>query len=352
MKKLTFSTIILFLILSLLVPTLVLITGCSGNLTEVKETRSMMSTFITITVYDSSQINAKNAVNAAFDEFARIEKLLNIYNASSEISALNSDKTITQFSKDFEENIAAAVIYCKLTNGSFDITVQPVLDLYTHTFKDENRSPTDNEIKDELTKVDCSKVSLNRNATITIGSNQTITLGGIAKGYAVDKAIEILKSYGIKHALVNAGGNMMALGDKGEGNEKEIDNSNKWSIALRNPRNETEYITLIHLKDKAVSTSGDYERYFDPEKKFHHIINPQTGYSATELISVTIIADNAFDADALSTSVFVLGKEKGMALIESLPDVEGLIITKDREIVKSSGFEAISSNNVLGTITT
>ncbi|MBW2984656.1 FAD:protein FMN transferase, partial [Candidatus Woesearchaeota archaeon] len=102
---------------------------------------------------------------------------------------------------------------------------------------------------------------------------------------------------------------------------------------------ENEYLAIIKLNDKSVATSGDYERYFEPDKKFHHIVDPRTGYSATELISVTIVTDTALDADALATSVFVLGPEKGLELIESLENVEGLLITKDREIIKSSGFE-------------
>jgi len=154
-------------------------------------------------------------------------------------------------------------------------------------------------------------------------------LGGIAKGYAVDRAIEILKEKGIKNALVNAGGDMQTIGKK-YGNMQ-------WGIALANPRNTNEFITAFPISNKAIVTSGDYERFFDENKSFHHIVDPNTGYSATELISVTILADNAFDADAISTAVFVLGKEKGLDLIESLNNTEALIITNNKEIFTSSG---------------
>jgi thiamine biosynthesis lipoprotein len=214
-----------------------------------------------------------------------------------------------------------------ISNGSFDITVQPILDLYTETFQNEKRPPTEEEVKEAQKRIDYRQIILTENQ-ISIGPDQEITLGGIAKGYAVEKAVDILKSMGIKSALVNAGGNMRAIGKKPD--------DLPWNIALKNPRNETEYLTMVYLDNNAIATSGDYERYFNENKTFHHIINPKTGYSATELISTTIVTENAFDADALSTTVFVLGKEKGLQLCESLENTSCLIITRNREIIKSS----------------
>jgi thiamine biosynthesis lipoprotein len=156
-----------------------------------------------------------------------------------------------------------------------------------------------------------------------------ITLGAIAKGYAVDQAIDLLKSEGIQHALIDAGGDIRAIGRKSEG---------PWGIALQNPRNSSDYVALIPLDDQAVATSGDYERFFDENKSFHHIIDPKTGYSATSLISVTVIAKNLTHADALATTIFVMGPEKGIGLLESLPDVEGLLITRDRKVLSTEGF--------------
>ena len=207
--------------------------------------------------------------------------------------------------------------------------MQPILDLYTHTFQELNRSPTDNEIKETLKTVGYENIFI-KNKYAELKPNTKITLGGIAKGYIIDKAIEVLKNNNINHALVNAGGDMRAIGNKGKDN---------WQIALQNPRDKKDSITTIQLNNKAVATSGDYERYFDDNFKFHHIVDPRTGYSATELISVTILTDKAIDADALATSVFVLGKEKGLELIENLENTEGLIITSEKEIIKSSGFD-------------
>jgi len=141
----------------------------------------------------------------------------------------------------------------------------------------------------------------------------------------------VLKENHIEHALVNAGGDIRAMGSKTE--------DKSWNVALRNPKNRTEHITVLNLCDMSVATSGNYERYFSEEARASHIIDPETGYATDELLSATIIAENATDADALATAVFVLGEVDGMKLVESLDGIEGLIITPDRRILRSSGFE-------------
>lgn len=314
----------------LIILTIIFFSACTPRLFEIKESRDLMGTIVTITIYDSNKKLANEATNTAFSEISRIENLLSNFKNDSEVSILNREKEIESPSEDLLLNIQKAIYYSELSDGAFDITVQPILDLYKESFSVNKRSPTDEEINEELKKVDYKKIKIGENR-ISINKDQKITLGGIAKGYAVDKAINILKQNGIKYALVNAGGDMRAVGKK----YGSVD----WSIALANPRDKNKHITLIKLSDKAVVTSGDYERFFDENKKFHHIVNPKTGYSATELISVTILADNAFDADAISTAVFVLGREKGLMLIENLENVEGLIITREKEIIKSSRFQ-------------
>jgi thiamine biosynthesis lipoprotein len=156
-----------------------------------------------------------------------------------------------------------------------------------------------------------------------------MTLGGIAKGYAADEALETLKNMGIKHALVNAGGDIRTLGTKPGGES--------WGIALVNPDDTTQSLAEFVVEGQAVTTSGNYERYFNPDKSVHHIINPKTGFSADECISVTIIAESGTRADALATGVFVLGPTDGMDLVEELDDVEALIVDISRNIFRSSG---------------
>jgi thiamine biosynthesis lipoprotein len=308
-----------------------LVSGCAERLIEIKQTEEHMGTTVTIAVMDSDAKKAKLAINHAFLEIERIEKLMSTYIENSSVSLLNKKSILENVDIDLVYVIKKAQHYSELSDGAFDITVQPILDLYRESFSVRKRAPSEEEIKKALELVNYKNLIVDDEKVRFRKRGMTITLGGIAKGYAIDRAIDVLELKGIKHALVNAGGDMRAIGMKSE--------SESWKIALQNPRDKKEYITIIKLNNRSVATSGDYERYFEPTKKFHHIVNPKTGYSATELISATIVAEKAIDADALATSVFVMGAEKGMALIERLDNVEGLLITKGREVLKSSGFD-------------
>jgi thiamine biosynthesis lipoprotein len=163
-----------------------------------------------------------------------------------------------------------------------------------------------------------------------------ITLGGVAKGYAVDVAIESLKSDGISSGFVNAGGDGRYIGTKPDGS--------LWRVGLQNPDKSGDAVTIMNIRDVAVATSGNYERYFSDEAKVSHIADPRTGYPSSNLISSTVIAKTAMDADALATSVFILGEKDGLAMIEKLDGVECLIITNDKKIIRSSGFSSYESN--------
>jgi FAD:protein FMN transferase len=321
----------IYVLILLIIAVLITVTTVSADSSVKKISRSeeLMDTFFTITVYSDKPETTETAISEAFNEIKKIESELNIYDENSELSSLNRNKILKAPSEDLKIDIERSLYYSNLSDGAFDITVQPILDLFKKSFSEKNSAPSAKMISKELKKVDYKRIII-KDREIKIGDDQRITLGGIAKGYAVEKAVEILKRHNITMALVDASGNMRALGKKPDGG---------WNIAIADPRDANNYITIIPLENNAVSTSGDYERYFDDNMEYHHIINPKTGYSATELISVTIVTDNAFDADALSTAVFILGKEKGMKLIESLPGIEGLIITKEREILRSSGFK-------------
>jgi len=285
---------------------------------EISETRELMGTFVTIRIAGDT-----GKINAAFSEIEKVNSMMSNYNPDSEVSALNREKE-ADGSKELRHVLSRALFYSELSDGAFDVTVQPILDLYKKSFEETGRPPSKEEIILELEKVGYEQIRLG-DQKITLGGNGKITFGGIAKGYALDRAVEKLEELGVKRGLVNAGGDLRGFGNR------------EWEVALANPRDEKDYITIVRFKNKAVATSGDYERYFDENKSFHHIVDPHTGYSATELISVTIIADKAIDADATATSAFVLGKE-GLKMIESIEGVEGLLITRDREILRSSGF--------------
>ncbi len=287
-----------------------------------------MGTFVKITVVSADMGKAESAISEAFIEIERIEKLMSAFLETSQVYQLNENAEV-EADEELKFVIKESIVYSDISEGAFDITVQPILDLYSYSFSELKRPPTDEEIEETLKLVNYNKINIDRNK-ITLQPGMKITLGGIAKGYAIDKAIESLENNGILNALVNVGGDMRAIGMK--------PGAELWRIALQNPRNKDDFITTIPFTNKAIATSGDYERYYSPDKKAHHIVNPKTGTSATELISVTIIAETALKADSLATSVFVLGKEKGLELIENLGGIEGLIITEDGEIIKSSGF--------------
>ncbi|MGM5484294.1 MAG: FAD:protein FMN transferase [Nanobdellota archaeon] len=309
-----------------------LLLGCSAT-EKTEETRELMGTEVTITVYsDKGDSDAASSIDDAFNRMESLEAKLSGTDNSSEVSRLNEKKTV-RAGEDLLYVINRSLRYSELSEGAFDITVQPILDLYSHTFSELDRPPNASEINETLEYVDYHDISL-EGGDITLEENMKITLGGIAKGYIIDEGISVLKREGIRHALVNAGGDIRAIGDKG---------SDDWHIALRNPDDSDDYITRLDVDNKSVATSGNYERYFDKDKEYHHIINPNTGYSSDGMISVTIITDKAIDADALSTVVFVLGSEEGMSMVEGIGDVEALIINEDREIFRSTGFGRFTS---------
>ncbi|MFH0860194.1 MAG: FAD:protein FMN transferase [Candidatus Altiarchaeota archaeon] len=318
----------------LFVVLVLLFTGCVQHQEEIKETRALLGTTVTITVMSADPAAARNAINLAFSEIERIEMLLSNYRNTSEVSKLNREGKIENASPDLIVNLEMADYYSNLSGGAFDITVQPILDLYGRTYNIEGRPPTEEEIGEARELIDYRNIRVDGRNVRFAKDGMSVTLGGIATGYAVDRAVEVLKDNGIEHALINAGGDIRALGSK---------DSLPWTIALQDPRNKTNYVTMMRLNNQSVTTSGDYERYF-VEKKVHHIIDPKTGYSAMGVISVTIVADEAIDADALATAVFVLGPEEGLALVENLTNIEGLLITENKTLIRSSGFPKYEAN--------
>lgn len=306
-----------------------ILTGCSQKPYQ-KETRVMMGTFVEITCQD------KAAMDAAFEEIKKIENIANKFEQASEISRLNKNGEI-KAGADFLNLIKESKKYYALSSGAFDITVSPLVDIWKNKIKEaqeknsESLLPAKDELLDKLGLVGSDKIFINENESLVkftqapLGgqAGMSIDLGGIAKGYAVDKAVLRLKALGINSALVNAGGNIYCLGRKGK---------HKWHIGIRHPRNPAKLLFYLDLENQAVATSGDYEQYFMlAGKRYSHIINPKTGYPVdNNLVSVTIIAEEATSADALSTAVFVLGKEEGIRLMQKLNNVEARIITSKK----------------------
>ena len=330
MKK---SFIIIFLSLILTLISLAPVSCTDERLERFEETRSLMDTFITIVVY-SSPDSGQDVINAAFTRMEEIETIATTWDSEGEAYRLNETGYLDNPSEELSELIELSLEYYDITDGRFDITVQPLLDLWEYDPSSEKQFWELDE-SDQLSAIDTAMKLVGRNRIrveenfIGLKEGSRITLGGIAKGYAADEALETLINLGINHALVNAGGDIRTLGTKpgGEG----------WEIALVNPDDTTQTLAGFVVDDLAVTTSGNYERYFNPDKSVHHIINPKTGFSADGCISVTIIAENGVRADALATGVFVFGPDAGMELVEKLDNVEALIVDTDRNIYRSSG---------------
>jgi thiamine biosynthesis lipoprotein len=324
-----------------LLTTILSATSCTTpSLSKFEDTRSMMDTFVTITVYAPDEEKADSVISAAFDRMEEIEKVASIFDEEAQAFQLNRDGYLEAPSEDLRQLITKSLEYSKLTDGAFDITVQPLLELWEAGLWQEPEEVQQRRINETMKLVGWDKISVEDDRISFTEAGVKITLGGIAKGYAVDEALKVIKKMGVKYALVNAGGDLATLGSKPEGEP--------WLVALVNPDDQTQSLANFSIAGEAVATSGNYERYFDPEREAHHIINPKTGYSAQECISTTVVAPNATQADVLATSIFVMGPEAGVALIESLSNVECLIVSADRTIYVSSGLSMYLAENEAG----
>ena len=292
----------------------------------LKRSQMIMGTMVEITVIPPDD----EAIKAAFEQIKKVDALMSTYKENSEVSILNREGE-NHLSAETLQVIREAINFSEITGGTFDITCRPLINLWKKA-KKEKVIPSPEQIKEALSLVGYEKILLEGEMVRFKQKGMQIDLGGIAKGYAVDRAIEALRKNGIRRALVNAGGDLYALGT-GPGGEK-------WPVGIQDPRQEDKLLGIIKVKDVGVATSWDYRRYFTIEgRRFSHIVNPKTGQTVQDVpMSVTIIAPNATTTDALATGVFVLGPKKGIELIESLPQVEGMIVGEGMEKVTSKGW--------------
>ncbi|MDD3246214.1 MAG: FAD:protein FMN transferase [Methanosarcina sp.] len=316
----------------------ILVSGCvqpepeeDRELQEFQETRSTMDTTVTIAVYASNESEALKAIDDAFSEIYKIDALMSPSKEDSQLNILNTKGEVENADPSFVHVLEQSKYYSEKSGGAFDITIQPVLDLWKSKFLPEGsqKPPTADELNETLKLVNYSEIST-EDGDVSLKPGMKVALGGIAKGYAVDKAIESLQENGIENAFVNAGGDGRYIGQKPDGTS--------WMVGLQNPDRSEQYVTSIEAHDVAVATSGNYERYFNESARVSHISDPRTGYPSEGIISGTVIARNAIDADAFATAVFVMGEEEGLEMIENLEGVECLIITEDHRLVYSSGF--------------
>lgn len=298
------------------------------------DNQDIMGTKVSVTLWHDDPEIAEAAVAAVMDEMRRIDAEFSPYIETSELYKVNllaakaSAQNPVAISAELAHIIDKSFYYSRISDGAFDITFASLARYYDYRKK---LTPSEQQREELLPLINYKLVHLDKSKNTLWFEHPKvhIDLGGIAKGHAVDNAINILKARGITHASVSAGGDSRVLGDK---------NGRPWLVGIKNPRADKVAITLP-LEDVSVSTSGDYERYFMDEKgeRVHHIINPHTGKSATGVNSVTILGPSGIDTDALSTTVFILGPEKGLALINRLPGFDAVIINQDGKVLYSDG---------------
>lgn len=302
----------------------------NGALNKVTRTRDAMGTLVAITVMDESAAKADQAIGKAFEEMNRVARLLDRFDSASPVSVLNRDGIVAGMPDEMLDVLQQSAKFHALSGGRFDITVQPVVDLYKDHFSRTGNAPDARAIKKAAGLVDGSNLVINgRDAKLT-AHGMGITLDGIAKGYVIDAGAKALQKMNVAHALINAGGDIRAIGGKG--------GDSAWTVAVRHPDANKKHADVIRMKDGAIATSGNYEVYFDREKLFHHIVKPATGRSPHELASATVWAGDVTTADALSTAVFVMGSKKGREFIEGLSKTESLTISRHNRKIKSSGW--------------
>lgn len=297
-----------------------------------KADNAIMGTAIHIELWHTNKETAEANIQRVFNEMRRIDALMSPYKKDSELSLINNQAAIqpVKISSELFNLIQKSINISKLSNGAFDITFASVGYMYDYR---EKQKPSKKEISEHLKSINYKNIQLNqKNQTVFFTQEKTrIDLGGIAKGHAVDNSIKLLQQQGIKQAMISAGGDTRIIGDK---------NGRPWYVGIRHPRNKNESAVVLPLNQTAISTSGDYERYFIKDNiRHHHIIKPSTGESAREVRSVSILGIDSTTTDALSTTVFILGLEKGMKLVASLKNIEAIIIDNNGRMHYSSGLK-------------
>ena len=297
-----------------------------------------MDTYMTLTAYGN---NADEALNEAEAEIERLDALLSTGDENSEIYELNQNGTGT-ISEDTETLLDESEKLYTDTDGVFDITIYPVMDAWGFTTQNY-RIPSAEELKGLLENVDGSKVHYDEDSKeVTLPANVKIDFGGIAKGYTSSRIMEIYKKCGLTSGMVSLGGNVQLLGAKPDGSS--------WRIAVQSPDDTNDYLGVLEAKDKAVITSGGYERYFEENgTTYHHIIDPATGYPAKNgLKSVTIVSDDGTLADGLSTSLFIMGQDKACGFWKKHSDeFDMILMTDDNELYVSEGIADTFSSELI-----
>jgi thiamine biosynthesis lipoprotein len=303
------------------------------KMVKVSKTRLAMGSFVSMTLLHPSKDQAEEAMDAAFSEIDRLSGLLSRYDHASAVYDLNAHGHLKGLPPEVSQVVASSLYYHKLTAGYFDVTVKPVVDLFQHKMGgDKKVQPTDAEINDLLKLVDARNIELQDRSVSFKAQGVGITLDGIAVGFIVDRVSELLLCRGIQNHLINASGDIRTRGAKEDGKP--------WTVAIQDPWKRKTYPDVVHMADGAISTSGNYEIYYDQQKMFHHIVNPKTGRSPVEVTSSTIKATTCMEADALATALCIMPPAQGIEFVNGLSGCDSLVIGKDGTLWKSKGWKS------------
>lgn len=318
-----------------------MLTGCGKKVEEqqpqqepLKRTEMMMGTVISVTLYDSTD---EQILDKVFDKVKELEETFSINETGTEVDKINENAGIEpiKVSDDTVTVVKEGIHYSELSNGKFDITIGPLVKLWSIGLP-EAKVPTQEEIDTIVPLTNYKDVVIDEanNTVFLTKAGMMLDLGGIAKGYSADVISQMLTAEGVKSAIIDLGGNIFAHGKKLSGDD--------WKIGIQNPfSTRGEIVGAISVINKSIVTSGVYERYIEKDGiKYHHILNPETGYPyENDIAGITIISDKSSTGDALSTSVFALGIEEGIKFIENLDSVDAIFVTKDNGVYLTSGIK-------------
>jgi thiamine biosynthesis lipoprotein len=299
-----------------------------------RQDAAIMGTAIAVELWYEDETRGRALTQAVIDEMHRIDDQMSTYKPGSELSRINAraaDAAVS-VSPELLALIQRALDFSRVTDGAFDITYASAGQYYDYR---RGLRPSAEQLAQALPEIDYHHVRIDpQNSTLRfLHPGVRIDLGGIAKGYAVDRCVAILKAAGVESAMVNAGGDTRVVGKHWK---------QPWMVGIRDPRHAEGMVTMLPLQDAAISTSGDYERFFERDGvRYHHILNPETGTSSSGVRSVSIIGNAATTTDALSTGVFVMGVDAGLRLVNSLPDIEAVIIDNQGKMFYSKGLERL-----------
>jgi thiamine biosynthesis lipoprotein len=286
--------------------------------TQVIGTRPALGTRVSVSAISSSAERNEVSIAGAFAELDRLAGIFSRYESDSALSVLNDAGHLAAPPPELVRVFERALYVHALSRGAFDVTVKPVMDLLAARFP--AAAPSASELRDAAARVGACHLAVKRRIIRFQRPGMGATLDGIAKGYIVDRMADLLTCHGIHQFLIDAGGDIRVNGLKQPGRP--------WTVAVRDPATDGVLPQAIALRGGAVATSGGYERFYDPGRRFHHLIDPSSGCSPAGTWSVSVIAPNALAADALATTVYVLGPDAGLSLLEQLPDCAGMIVTE------------------------